>query len=1112
MDENKIETDNSESMEYYKRIYDEIIKQQQQMHPILKPKNRRVLSDVKYKFEEHAKKVLAEKPKHLKIKEFLLEKNFKLPNNITSILQKINRLHNIYSGTNNEIIFFRENINIKDFIRKNLSNKCCLDKNYNLSFNYEILNKKETRQERFKYNYKVHVIQDNDENTKIILKVPTSFYVVDIVEFITERNIYKKINTIITQNICPNFVKCYYGTQNNLLINKLENNSNIGYEPLPIFLATEFYEGALTDLFYELKIIYIIGKKHNELNKLLNKKLRNICNLSSYKMIEIGFNLEIINYDRIKNYSLIDIINNKWYHKGLLEVKLKDILNKETQKQFNDYIDLLNEFSLKKIIKYCREPILTDNNLYEIIYSILFQMVAGIYILNTKMNTMINNLIIHEIGYKKIDKRIIFKYVINDKEYYIKTFGYLIIYSNLSKCLNPQILNSEYIKTSPNYEQLKNTYIKYKDGNYQQFKNIKLFMTEFKYRFTEPYELLEKIFEKPFGPYKHNVRHLYYSKIKKDIYDIEYKKIKEEVDEEHPELDVETENKDWKQTTKQDFIDKKMNIIKEELKNDALYEISKNNLNAFIKIATYLKYNTFDISTVNNFYRETFRNRYYTDNKFNELYPSFYENYLFFKDFVLELTKITIYDNKVFEDYFSVFQKPIDGDITTFNLDKIPEINFEYDDTITINTKLIRKCPVDLLFNYELSIPRYTTDIKPDNIRITKNINKIYTFSDIHGDIIPLIINLRDCSCVIRKKEKKSFDKLKKQDYDALCELKKTHEKLYLNVEENIRYDGEDKYIDDLNYEWCGNDAIAVICGDFMDNGRQNKMSVKKKVNEFPMEEAKILMFINAINKQAIQFGGRIFKILGNHEERNISIMWKENKENYNLYEYQSNYANASGEDGIENYPRINNVPLELDFLSNRERFFLPSKPGALLLAEDTIFVLLAIKNFVFVHWGISNKNISIKNINFINNFINYYLIKGDIYKDLLFDINLSKEEAFVVYELLINKISIPHDPSFGYINNIKKSIKDSSTEEQCLHLQERLDILFNDLINYTSNELETVLINPSKYIFLEENYKGDDNYSCCIGNFWFGIDNLENLNNNLNMVMGGYTSIYKFI
>ena len=106
-----------------------------------------------------------------------------------------------------------------------------------------------------------------------------------------------------------------------------------------------------------------------------------------------------------------------------------------------------------------------------------------------------------------------------------------------------------------------------------------------------------------------------------------------------------------------------------------------------------------------------------------------------------------------------------------------------------------------------------------------ENISKIYALGDIHGDIIPLIICLRDCCKVIKKKS--NFD-FKQDTLDQDLENQ-------LNKEWN-----ETNYVDDLNYEWIGENSKVVLCGDILDNVRGFTF---KKPGEYPMEEARILKF-----------------------------------------------------------------------------------------------------------------------------------------------------------------------------------------------------------------------------------------------------------------------------
>ena len=136
---------------------------------------------------------------------------------------------------------------------------------------------------------------------------------------------------------------------------------------------------------------------------------------------------------------------------------------------------------------------------------------------------------------------------------------------------------------------------------------------------------------------------------------------------------------------------------------------------------------------------------------------------------------------------------------------------------------------------------------------------KVFSLSDIHGDIQSLIISLRDCAKVIRKKVN-SYS-LNKQTFYFNKDLYDE------NMEELLKLD--------LNNEWCGGNTHIVICGDMIDPFRSplDKNCLKDgglPCSYYPQIELKILMFINALNIQASNTRGKIVKLLGNHELLNI--------------------------------------------------------------------------------------------------------------------------------------------------------------------------------------------------------------------------------------------------
>ena len=237
---------------------------------------------------------------------------------------------------------------------------------------------------------------------------------------------------------------------------------------------------------------------------------------------------------------------------------------------------------------------------------------------------------------------------------------------------------------------------------------------------------------------------------------------------------------------------------------------------------------------------------------------------------------------------------------------------------------------------------------------------KVFSLSDIHGDIQSFIITLRDLAEVIKKKkappinpkliDKKNFNltyykNFSNNTYDDNME---NILNLDLNTDENI-------YIDDLNYEWCGGNTHVVICGDIIDPQRAKEgehMCLKENdlpCAYYPQIELKILMFINALNKQAAKTHGKIVKLFGNHDLGNILD---------NAY-YKYTF---SQDRKIDNYYKG----------IKRINIFKVGNPGFNLLVEDGIGILIKINNTIFVHGDLKRCYDTYDDLNqFINNPLN---------------------------------------------------------------------------------------------------------------------------------------------
>jgi len=284
--------------------------------------------------------------------------------------------------------------------------------------------------------------------------------------------------------------------------------------------------------------------------------------------------------------------------------------------------------------------------------------------------------------------------------------------------------------------------------------------------------------------------------------------------------------------------------------------------------------------------------------------------------------------------------------------------------------------------------------------------SNIFAIGDIHGDIMPLIVCLRDCCKVIVKKSNFNFNQ-NEIDKDLVDMLSK---------------EWDDKsYVEDLNYEWCGGSSAVVFCGDLLDNVRSD---IYKKPQEFPMEEARIFLFINKINKQAMNNNGRIYKVLGNHDMYNLN-----GKSKINYSTYISTYA--------KKYPGyFNGADGRLDY-------FCAGKPGAKIIGEDGAYLFLMINEFIFVHGGISSSLITEKNINEINNSLNEF-IKGNNTK---FDLESNTLE---------NQITFNNDEEDGLVHDRFFGFKNGKNED------ELCSVLYNKFQRICTN-LNIISCDPNK-------------------------------------------------
>ena len=171
---------------------------------------------------------------------------------------------------------------------------------------------------------------------------------------------------------------------------------------------------------------------------------------------------------------------------------------------------------------------------------------------------------------------------------------------------------------------------------------------------------------------------------------------------------------------------------------------------------------------------------------------------------------------------------------------------------------------------------------------------RIIALSDLHGDLDALLIAFRDCAKVIK------------------CNLTLEELKEWLSMDiSKFEYECESMFYLKLRarkhnpiFEWCGGTTHVVIIGDILDGKRLNTIDkiTQKTVNDiYPQVEIKMLEILNFLDFLASQSGGRVIKLIGNHELLNF-ILDEEEITSLLAQEFLSGKPNSTNAHHYETY------------------------------------------------------------------------------------------------------------------------------------------------------------------------------------------------------------------
>lgn len=298
----------------------------------------------------------------------------------------------------------------------------------------------------------------------------------------------------------------------------------------------------------------------------------------------------------------------------------------------------------------------------------------------------------------------------------------------------------------------------------------------------------------------------------------------------------------------------------------------------------------------------------------------------------------------------------------------------------------------------------------------------VYTFSDIHGDIMGLInilvVNIGILTNYsynyVNTELTKSIDlinndnKIIVNDYDPLLGM---------------------KIVDKIKEK-----SIIVIVGDILDSMRPDftYMDGNKRYGEYIFEEIKILLLINEL----INNGCIIIKLRGNHE-----IM--------NTKECGSRDTNYVTDFAKENNINVNGIPIL------RNNLFIKNNAGHILLSYGGLFNIVKLGTYIFCHggiYGLIKHNINDDDIiDKINN------IDSKDMKEIICSNNgILWDRRFGLPEIL-DKVYINENAYNSYYNALDNSFKKISKEPVTCLIIGHCPQISNNFINETFCHIKNI-------------------------------------------------------
>jgi len=259
--------------------------------------------------------------------------------------------------------------------------------------------------------------------------------------------------------------------------------------------------------------------------------------------------------------------------------------------------------------------------------------------------------------------------------------------------------------------------------------------------------------------------------------------------------------------------------------------------------------------------------------------------------------------------------------------------------------------PTGNIRDTEWSLVDYDFSVRDDKSAVYNPPGKVVVIGDIHGDYSALISSLNVAKLI----EPFGLCGCANGEHEFGCEVGKDE---YLRRADSRSWNSGNSY--EINrWRWIGGDTYLVLLGDMVDRYRQSLSLYREHAEqntehdeyepkyihtfgEFPFEEEVIQRVLNNLREQAEVVGGKVIKIIGNHERFNLM----------GDYRYVTPYARNKDIGDHERFVKYSSGGLMFNLLKGVSDDATTDAPS------DHLHCVAKVGKWIFMHGGLMTKTV----------------------------------------------------------------------------------------------------------------------------------------------------------